>query len=573
MPHNPDVPVPPRLRAPSPGAVTALVRLALVAAVLLTALCPGPALARAVPIGAAEAVQDRLADGTAHALILGVSQFEGRAWDPLPGVAVEVAQVAGALAAHGFSVTLGRDDGRLTKEEIRREVRGFVARHGGRPENRLVIYVATHGIKEDNGYGLLIATDTLSPRDPGFAASAYSVAELSADLQGIAARHLFLFINACFSGAMVPALGPAARSAAADPATALPEAAAEWAMRLLASRARLVLTAGSDDQEVPDRQNPFVAAVTGGLQGEADLDGDGLILGSELAQHVRSRVALATLAAGRPNDPVFALLPEAGAPAPEALRGDFVFVSPRGPERVVGRDGDDLLAARQARLPVGQFTECADCPVMVALPAPDGGAARLAMARSEVTYAEWDACYREFACRRHLPDEGAGRGDRPVAQVGWQDAVDFAGWVNGKRGARCAAYRLPTLAEWRAAAQEARPDQSVCRSCAGAGGQSAPAALRVAGLPANALGLHDMAGNLWEWVTAPDDTCGVDATGLPRACAEPGLVAGGAFSTRADGLARAFEGAAFPRAAGAGGAPQSLPTIGLRLVCDLAVAD
>ncbi len=132
---------------------------------------------------------------------------------------------------------------------------------------------------------------------------------------------------------MVPALGPVSRGEADVEGEEVTETAAEWALRMLTARARLVLTAGSDDQEVPDAGNPFAEAVVGGLAGAADLDGDGLILGSEIAQHVRAQVALKTLAAGRPNDPVFALLPEAGKDLQEGLPGDFVFLSPEGRRR------------------------------------------------------------------------------------------------------------------------------------------------------------------------------------------------------------------------------------------------
>ncbi len=357
--------------------------------------------------------------------------------------------------------------------------------------------------------------------------------ELSEDLGPLEARHLFLFVNACFSGAMVPALGPVSRGGADGEGEEVTETSAEWALRMLTARARLVLTAGSDDQEVPDAGNPFAEAVVGGLAGAADLDGDGLILGSEIAQHVRAQVALKTLAAGRPNDPVFALLPEAGKDLQEGLPGDFVFLSPEGRAQDVARDGEALLAARMSRLPEGQFTDCADCPVMVPLPAPDGGPARLAVARNETTFAEWDACYREFGCRRHLPDFGEGRGDRPAGSVSWQDALEFAAWVDSHRGARCTSYRLPTLAEWQAAAQGARPDQAVCRDCGTVGGLSASAAQRVASLPASALGLHDVAGNLWEWVIDPGaGAClAEDLRAQDGLCAEDGLVAGGAFST------------------------------------------
>jgi formylglycine-generating enzyme required for sulfatase activity len=185
------------------------------------------------------------------------------------------------------------------------------------------------------------------------------------------------------------------------------------------------------------------------------------------------------------------------------------------------------------------FRDCAACPEMVVLPAGEFmmgsperergrdrnegpqrkvAIASFAMGKHEVTFAQWDACVAEGGCTHKAGDEGWGRGTRPVINVSWHDAKAFVAWLTKKTGKT---YRLPTEAEWEYAARgvtKAEAPYSAFSTGAtinyqqanydanfryGEGGQ--PGIFRqktvvVGTFRKNAFGLHDMHGNVWEWV-------------------------------------------------------------------------
>ena len=132
-----------------------------------------------------------------------------------------------------------------------------------------------------------------------------------------------------------------------------------------------------------------------------------------------------------------------------------------------------------------------------------------AMGRYTVTFAEWDAALAAGAELITPKDEGWGRDRRPVIKVNWKDAQAYITWLNGQLGltGRLDAYRLPSEAEWEYACRAGsttpfsfgdtitKDQAQFSEGNSGSAKQTVP----VGSFPANAFGLHDMHGNVWEW--------------------------------------------------------------------------
>lgn len=135
------------------------------------------------------------------------------------------------------------------------------------------------------------------------------------------------------------------------------------------------------------------------------------------------------------------------------------------------------------------------------------------LGKYEVTFAQWNACVADGGCNGYVPEGNfttSGRADLPVGNVSWHDVQLFIDWLNGKTGG---SYRLPTEAEWEFAARAGTktffswgndPGNNLA-NCVGCGVRRedslfGPMTTSVGSFPANAWGLHDMHGNVSEWV-------------------------------------------------------------------------
>jgi formylglycine-generating enzyme required for sulfatase activity len=170
-------------------------------------------------------------------------------------------------------------------------------------------------------------------------------------------------------------------------------------------------------------------------------------------------------------------------------------------------------------VPAGEFT--IGSPANEAERSSDEGPQRrvtiarpFAVGKFEVTFAEWDACAAGGGCasNKRPGDQGWGRGRRPVINVSLDDAKQYVAWLSQKTSK---SYRLLTESEWEYAAragtttpfstgptigtEQANYDGNDTYG-AGKKGQYRQKTVDAGSFPPNAFGLHDMHGNVWEWV-------------------------------------------------------------------------
>jgi formylglycine-generating enzyme required for sulfatase activity len=178
-----------------------------------------------------------------------------------------------------------------------------------------------------------------------------------------------------------------------------------------------------------------------------------------------------------------------------------------------------------------------------------------AIGKYEVTFDEYDVF--ALATGRKLPDDmGWGRGRRPVINASWEDARDYAKWLS-ERG--LGYFRLPTEAEWEYVARagtetrywwgnDLESNRANCNGCGSqwVGQKTAP----VGSFEANAFGLHDTTGNVWEWVQDcwHEDYDGAPANGTVRENSKCALrvIRGGSWDNSPLGIRPATRGRKFP---------------------------
>lgn len=241
-----------------------------------------------------------------------------------------------------------------------------------------------------------------------------------------------------------------------------------------------------------------------------------------------------------------------------------------------------LSNAEEQALKRGEsFRECDKCPEMVVVPAGSfmmgspanernrlssetqvrvSIAAPFAVDKHAVTFDEWDTCVADGGCNGYTPpDQGWGRGRRPVINVNWQDAKAYAAWVSRKTGKT---YRLLSEAEreyvtrastttayyWGSSIRttQANYNGAVRADEGGSTSGNRQQTIVVDSFEPNAWGLYQVHGNVWEWTEDcwHDSNDGNPADGSARTTGECGrrVVRGGSWDSNPQSLRSASRG-------------------------------
>ncbi|TAK90673.1 MAG: tetratricopeptide repeat protein [Burkholderiaceae bacterium] len=180
-----------------------------------------------------------------------------------------------------------------------------LAHSGMKKNDRLFVFFAGHGatlqLSSGRALGYIIPVDA-APNE--IATDAIPMTELQNIAESVTSKHVFFVMDACYSGLGLTRGGGAGNF-----------------LRDNAKRmGRQMLTAGGADQLVadggPNGHSVFTWTLLQGLNGKADLNGDGIVTATELAAYVAPAVAAVSQ-----QTPAFGSLPGSEG-------GDFVFELP-----------------------------------------------------------------------------------------------------------------------------------------------------------------------------------------------------------------------------------------------------
>ncbi|MBU2646141.1 caspase family protein, partial [bacterium] len=241
-----------------------------------------------------------------HALLIGVSDYTA-GWPDLQTIPAELVRVESVLKEQGFNVVKVMDP---DSTRLQKAFEDFIDQYGYNENDRLLFFYSGHGYSRKNGTkGYLVPTDAPNPEKDrkGFLRKALNMNMIITWSRQIESKHALFLFDSCFSGAIFKT-------------KALPKTPPHI-NAFTASPVRQYITAGSAGEEVPAR-SVFTPSFVRALEGEADLNKDGYVTGTEMGMFLNEKV----MGYNSQQTPQYGKIKD-----PDLDRGDFVFVSPATP--------------------------------------------------------------------------------------------------------------------------------------------------------------------------------------------------------------------------------------------------
>lgn len=247
--------------------------------------------------------------GRYHAVVIGNNTYRDTNYAALASASNDANAVAALLRSrYGYETTLVLNGSRLEILSALNEMREKL-----KPEDNLLIYYAGHGEIDAEGQGYWVPSDGVAGNNRTW----ISNAAISDILNTVAAKHVMVVADSCYSGTMTRAAVPVFDQS--QPA----DKWAGWVKTMVDGRSRTALTSGGV-MPVPDtgsgRHSYFARAFINTLQ-----DNNRLLEGQRLFREVSSALALGALNSPVPQVPEYAPIRYAGHES-----GEFFFLPRSG---------------------------------------------------------------------------------------------------------------------------------------------------------------------------------------------------------------------------------------------------
>jgi len=241
------------------------------------------------PLTRVEAASQRKAlYGRSFAIVIGINNYEK--WPGLEFAVADANAVQNALQKTGFDdITLIMDK-EATQRRILSELFHKLPEKVNRSD-RVLFYFAGHGQTEalpgggKKGYIIPVDAETDS-----YASTAISMEQIRSLSSRIAAKHIFYVMDSCYSG-----LG-------LNRSTGVWPGISDFLRKVSAMRVVQIITAGGQGEQVQEREGHglFTSYFLKAIEGQADIDKDNVVTGTELGAYLRPTVSNASRQAQTP---------------------------------------------------------------------------------------------------------------------------------------------------------------------------------------------------------------------------------------------------------------------------------